>query len=117
MAILFGTTQLQGLSPILSQIADAPTELVRVPVDACWPAHISVDNIHASAICYLKWIQLGSGGSISSTDFSRRLKAGEGYVWTYPPRNAKLIAIADTASVQMAIDANWSHLRAMEPTE
>lgn len=117
MAILLGTRQLEGLSPNLSQTNDTPTELLKIPPDACWPAHISVDNVHATANVYLKWVQTESGGAVSTTDFSRRLKAGDGYVWDSPPRNARLVAIADAANVQVAIDANWSYLRAVEPVE
>src|SRR5439155_5049538 len=115
MAILLGMRQLEGFSQALSQTGDDPTELLNVPPDACWPAHISVDNVHATAIVYLKWVQIGSKGTVSITDYARRLKAGEGYGWDHPPRNARLVAIADTASVFLAIDANWSYSHAEEP--
>src|ERR1700704_600213 len=115
MAILLGTRQIEGPSPTLSQTSDDPTELLRVPSDACWPAHVSVDNEHATANVYLKWLQIGGGGGVTSTDHSRRLKPGEGYVWDAPPRNCRLVAIADAAGVQLILDCNWSYLRAMEP--
>jgi len=115
MAILLGTRQIQGVSDVLSQLGDVPTEVLRVPSDACWPAHISVDNEHGTATIYVKWVQLGSGTGLSATDHSRRLKAGEGYVWDAPPRNSRLIAIADTNNVTLTIDANWSYLAAQEP--
>jgi hypothetical protein len=115
MAILLGTRQIQGPSAILSLLGDDPTEILRVPSDACWPAHISVDNEHGTATIYVKWLQIGSKGTISSSDHSRRLKAGEGYVWDSPPRNSILVAISDTASTTLVIDANWSHLSALEP--
>src|SRR5438128_12311499 len=103
MAILLGTIQQQGASANLSQTGDDPSELLRMPADACWPAHISIDNIHGSATVYLKWVQIGSTGQLSSTNYSRRLKAGDGYVWDQPPRNCRLIAIADASGVQVVI--------------
>ena len=112
MAILLGKRQVQGQSIPLSQTGDDPTELFAIPEDACWPAHVSVDNTHATANVYLKWVQNGSKGTLSSSDFSRRLKAGDGYVWDAPPRNSRLIGIADTPGVTLKIDANWSYLYA-----
>jgi hypothetical protein len=115
VAILLGNCGPQGLSPVLSTIADDPTVIVEIPDDACWPAHIAVDNVHASATVYLKWVQIDATGQVSSTNFSRKLGPGDGYVWDEPPRGCKLIAIASTGSVQLSCDMNWSYLSAEGP--
>lgn len=110
MSILLPRPDYQGLSPELSTNADAPTTILVVPEDACWPAHIRADNVHASGTAYLKWIPIGQGGRVATDNYSQRFLPGEGYSWDVPYRGSKLVAFGTTTGMRLSTDAGWSYI-------
>lgn len=101
------TIQVSGCFPINS--SNPPSVVVRVPQHACTPACVSVRNMDAAAIIYLKWVNDSAGGlsALNIADAPTRLAAGESFTWDAPPRQALLVALSTVNLALLGVEGNW----------